>query len=179
MQAALVKVDVAAARLRWNVGRLFDLTDGGTLLENGFAWVFNLANDPCGQKRDLRWWMPEIEARAGSTGSTKFNYYQPGWVIGRILPEKRVNFHAGEVDQLFQIRPRTRIDLHAEIFGGVAVTKGRGPNFYSREFLAAFLLRRWLGAVSARTNHFSPRAGATTPAYTNKQTTHAANLALP
>ena len=151
MNAALVKIDVAAAHLGWSAAKLFDLVDGGTLLEKGFAWVFNLANDAHGERRDLRFWWPEIEARAkvraGLSGSSgKLASYEIEWVIARILPEKRVNFHAGELDQIFQIRPRTRIDLHAELCG----TLNGGRNFYPRPALAAFLQRRWLGAVSAR-----------------------------
>jgi hypothetical protein len=152
MNAALVKIDVAAAHLGWSAAKLFELVDGGTLLEKGFAWVFNLANDVNGERRDLRFWWPEVEARAKAragqpSNAGKLNHYEIDWVIARILPEKRVNFHAGELDQLFQIRPRTRIDLHAELSGSL----DGGRNFYPRPALVAFLQRRWLGAVSSRT----------------------------
>ena len=147
MNAALVKIDVAAAHLGWSASKLFDLVDGGTLIDTGFVWVFNLANDLSGERRDLRWWWPEVEARA--VGNTKFYGYQIDWVIKRILPEKRVNFHADEVDQLFQIRPRTRIDLHAELSGTQSAAPG-GRHFYARTDLADFLKRRWLGAIYKR-----------------------------
>ena len=146
MNAALVKIDVAAARLGWSADKLFDLVDGGTLLEKGFAWVWNLANALDGERRDLRFWWPEIEARAQARNQTKFSYYELPWVIAKILPPRRVNFHAGEIDQMFQIRPRTRIDLHAELAGRLE----GGRNFYSRAALARFLERRWLGSVSSR-----------------------------
>ena len=168
MQAALVKIDVAAARLGWSAAKLFDLADGGAvtasnLFEKGFVWVFDLANDlasqngRCGShRRDLRFWWPEIEARASDDTSKhgKFSSYEIEWVINKILPVKRQNFHAGEVDQMFQIRPRTRIDLHAELFPLSAAAGERAgvrcPNFYPRAALVNFLQRRWLGAVSAR-----------------------------
>jgi hypothetical protein len=145
MNAQLVKIDVAAAALGWGADKLFDLVDGGSLLERGFAWVFNLANDAEGGRRDLRFWFPEIQARAKGN-DRQYSFYEIEWVIVRILPEKRVNFHAGEVDQMFQIRPRTRIDLHDEICGRL----DGGRNFYSRKALAEFLRRRWLGAVYSR-----------------------------
>lgn len=170
MNAALVKIDVAAATLGWSAPKLFSLVDGGDLVEQGFVWVFNLANDADGRNRDLRFWWPEIQARAAATRN-KYVGYEIGWVIDRILPVKRATFHAGEVDQLFQIRPRTRIDLHAELAG----TMESGRNFYSRAALAAFLKRRWLGAIHSRKTNL-PRAAATTHADTNKQTTHAATL---
>jgi len=145
MNAQLVKIDVAAADLGIGVRRIEQLVDGGTLLEKGLAWVFNLANDLNGDRRDLRFWRPEIIARSKGNDS-RYSFYQIGWVIGRILPEKRAHFHAGEVDQIFQIRHNTRIDFGAELNGAMR----QGRNFYERTTLAAFLERRWLGSVSAR-----------------------------
>jgi len=149
VNAQLVKIDVAAADLGRSAAVLFELAEGGAitvgnLFERGITWVFNLANDPAGDKRDLRFWRPEILARVNpdTTKHRKFSNYELEWVINKILPTSRVNFHAGEVDELFQIRPRTRIDLHSEICG----TKLSGRNSYSRELLAAFLTRRWIHA---------------------------------
>jgi|GEM_PF-1974773 len=192
MKPALVKIDVAAAHLGWSAGKLFDLVDGGTLLEKGFAWVFNFANALDGERRDLRFWWPEIEARAtGGNAATKFSSYEIEWVIGRILPEKRVNFAAGEVDQMFQLRPRTRIDFGAELQGNIEhrtsnIEHPTSANFYARKFLAAFLQRRWLGGVSVRPpssvlrplNPFSPRATDAKQSDNNKpkSSLHAATL---
>lgn len=153
MNAALVKIDVAAADLDRSVAQVFDLVDGGTLLEKGITWVFNLANDPDGDRRDLRFWRPEVLAHGHRDIIGKYADWPIERVLAKILPEKRVNFHAGEVDKLFQIRPRTRIDLHGELAGAL----DGGRNFYSRAALAAFLTRRWLGAVSKR-KPFSPAA---------------------
>ena len=148
MQASLVKIDVAAADLGKSVAMIFDLVEGSYLLEPGLVWVFNLANNAAGARRDLRFWRPELTARAQGAGQspTAYGRYEIDWVIARILPEKRSQFHAGEVDQLFQIRPRTRIDFGAELNGELK----EGRNFYARPVLAQFLKRRWLGAISAR-----------------------------
>lgn len=148
MKATLVKIDVAAAALGWSAAKLFDLVEGGSLLEPGFEWVFNLANDVHGERRDLRWWWQEIEERRAEREEGKSKRYELREVIDQILPVKRTNFHAGEVDQMFQIRPRTRIDLHDEL----SVSQRDGHNFYSRYSLAAFLRRRWVGAA-ARPGH--------------------------
>lgn len=157
MNAALVKIDVAAATLGWSAGKLFDLVDGGTLLEKGFVWVFNLANDPHGDRRDLRFWMPEIQARCVPHGRS-YGHWEIEHVIAKVLPKNRTNFHAGEVDQLFQIRHRTRIDLHGELFGTATPTAKGTPNFYPRTVLAAFLKRRWLGALYERRRLSTERA---------------------
>ena len=139
MNAALVKIDVAAAALGWSAAKLFDLVDGGTLIEQGFVWVFNLANDVSGQRRDLRFWYAELNARANHFELPK---YELSGVINTVLPPARRFFHAGEVDQLFQIRHNTRLALHDELAGSL----NSGRNQYARADLAAFLTRRWLGA---------------------------------
>lgn len=147
-----------------SISTLFDRADGASLTESALMWVFDFSNG-AGQRRDLRFWLPEIQAKAGllqGCGENEFERYELATVIARILPKSRANFHAGEVDQLFQIRPRTRIDF-TELNG--AMKSGR--NFYSRLALANFLRNRWLGLRTF------PRAAATTPADTNKQTTHA------
>lgn len=145
MQAALVKIDVAAACLGKSATHLFGLAEGGFLGEPGLEWVFNLANDPEAKRRDLRFWLPELQTRTNQPSNHPT--IQPSIldleaVVAQILPLKRQNFHAGEVDQLLQIRPRTRIDFGEELGG----TKQAGRNFYERDMLAAFLRRRWLGA---------------------------------
>lgn len=149
MKAQLVKIDVAAAESGWSVKELFTLAEGSTLTEKGLAWVFDMANDLAAanskggsHRRDLRFWLPEIQARTSKDTSiqSKYNFWQLSWVLNKILPEKREHFHAGEVDALFQIRPRTRIDFN-ELNGGIQ----GGRNFYSREALVKFLTTRWLG----------------------------------
>jgi len=147
MNAALVKIDVAAADLGKSVNTLFEMAEGGTLIERGLLWVFDFSNGDT-DRRDLRFWRPEILVCANKDVAlhTKFRGWELDWVLARILPVKRTNFHAGEVNQLFQLRPRTRIDFGEELNGKM---KG-GCNFYSRAVLVKFLTARWLGTGGAR-----------------------------
>ena len=142
---ALVKIDVAAVDLNRSARQVFDLVIGGTLLEPGLTWVFNLANDPTGDRRDLRFWREELKQRRTATGpqvaADDLSQLPVEEVIARILPVTRTNFAAGEVDQMFQIRPRTRIDFGTQLAGGM---RGSG-RFYSRAVLAEFLRRRHIG----------------------------------
>lgn len=138
MNAALVKLDVAAATLGWSAVKLLSLADEGTLIEPGFEWVFNLANNLDGERRDLRFWFSEVLARKSEIRKAESRNLQS--VIDEILPLNRKHFHAGEVDALFQIRHRTRIDLHGELAGRME----SGRNFYARTALAAFLKNRWI-----------------------------------
>jgi hypothetical protein len=203
MNSALVKIDVAAHITRKPVPVLFAMADGGDLVDRALLWVFDLSNGEQGARRELRFWEPELQTRA-NPDPTKHNKYcgwELDWVIKKVLPEKRAAFHAGEVDYLFQIRPRTRIDF-TELNGEMK----QGRNFYSRQVLADFLTRRWLHSRPTATlpgNHngevaasrgvpsgshstgatlptapvtFPPRAAARSSADTNKQTTHAGKI---
>lgn len=145
MKPAIVKIDVAAADLGISVRRIEQLVDGGTPREKGFTWVFNLAKNLNARNRDLRFWLVELLARVqGETD--KHGRLEIKQVIASILPETREKFHGSEVDQLFQIRPTTRLAYGAELNGKKVV----GGNSYSRIMLAEFLKRRWLGAVTQK-----------------------------
>ena len=146
-RTALVKVEVAAADLSRPVSHIYDLVDGGSATEAGLLWAFDLARHPGRQRRSLRCWRPELLARADGDGR-KYHRQPVTWIIAQILPETRQTFHAGEVDRLFQIRPRTRIDLHSELKGVLVA----GRNIYRRPRLAAFLARRWVGTLATRPN---------------------------
>jgi hypothetical protein len=143
MKTALVKIDVAAADTGLSVRRIEQLVDGGLVREKGITWVFNLAKDLNARNRDLRFWRPELLARVQDEAD-KYGRWEIGQIIASILPETREKFHAGEIDQLFQIRPNTRIAYGAELNGVMEA----GRNSYSRVTLAAFLKRRWIGAVT-------------------------------
>ena len=139
----LIKIDVAAHLLGKPAGAIFDLVDGAGLLGPSVAgpslvWVFDLSAGEV--RRDLRLWADEVMVL--QTGdAARYAGWQLPHVLAQILPEKRQNFHAGEVDQLFQIRPRTRIDL----LDSAGVIAGR--NFYTRKMLVDFLEKRWLTSV--------------------------------
>ena len=169
MKAILVKVDVAADKLGEPVSVLFDLASGGTLTERGLQWVWNFSNPIDSYRRDLRFWVPELDARAEGDG--RYDGWQIDAVLNAILPEHRQHFHAGELDQILQLRPRTRIDFGAELNGDLK----QGRHFYSRHDVFWFLKRRWLGAFSfPATTPASPRATAAIQADTSKATLHAA-----
>jgi hypothetical protein len=153
MNAALIKVDVVSVLLGWPTKKLYSLVDESAVRERGFAWVFNLARDPQGGRKDLRWWWPEIQARLSpdSKENKRYSFYQLPWVINRIVPDARLQYTAGEVDRLLQIRPHSRLNLHAELLG--ATDAGSDPipvstfleaNCYPRAALARFLERRWI-----------------------------------
>ena len=143
MHTALVKIDVAAVDLRRSIRRIEQMVDGGTPDQSGLLWVFNLAINPAGRRRDLRFWRPELLALAG-VNTVETNRMEIGEVIAEILPASRAHFHAGEVDQMFQIRPNTRIDFGKEMSGKLA----GGRNVYLRATLETFLNHRWIGRMA-------------------------------
>lgn len=138
---ALVKIDVATVFLNRPTKHVFNLVDGGAVSEAGLLWVFNVARNPAGVRRDLRFWLPELKARTEAEPS-QYHRHDIQWVIAQILPESRTNFQAGEVDRLFQVRHSRRL----EMFESAGLAAGR--NFYSRPMLADFLKCRWLGATN-------------------------------
>ncbi len=142
MNAALVKIDVVAADLGVGVRRIERMVEGGDLVQEPLVWVFNFANDPAnGTRRELRFWRTEAAFVAENPGTqNRFANWVLAEVLAKILPVKRKHFHAGEVDQLFQIRHNTRLEL-PDLNGGLAA----GRTFYPRDELAGFLERRWLG----------------------------------
>lgn len=189
MNTALVKIDVAAADLGLAVRRIEQMFEGRDLTTGSLVWVFDFAKSlEKNARRVPRFWRPELLAVASGDGALRGKYvgFELDWVIDKILPVNRSHFHAGEVDQLFQIRHNTRKN-YPELNG----TLRDGRNYYERATLVAFLKRRWLGAVYERAMNearvaapepevqslkfFPPRAAATTSADNTKQTTHAAN----
>jgi hypothetical protein len=144
MKHALVKIDVAAVDLGLGVRRITQMVDGGSSNEKGLVWVFNLANDSSARCRELRFWRPELHAHMQGDAD-KYSPWEINQIIASILPETREKFNPGEVDQLFQIRPNSRIAYGAELNG----KKVAGRNSYQRTTLAEFLKRRWLGNFPA------------------------------
>lgn len=143
MNIALVKIDVATVDLGKSVRKIEQLVDGGRVHDRALLWVFNLAHNPSGKPRVLRFWRPELLAR-GQGEPGKYHHCKLDDIITLILPINRNIFHAGEVSELFQIRHNTRLEL----FAAAGQTDGR--NFYSRPALAKFLQQRWLGASQGK-----------------------------
>lgn len=148
MNTALVKIDVASADLGLTVRRIEQMAEGIDLRSGALVWVFDFAVDgKGGARRDPRFWRPELLAAAGEDGAQqkKFVGYELEWVIAKILPVKRSKFYAGEVDQLFQTRPCTRLR-----YGDMPGELSSGRHVYARATLVDFLRRRWMGAVYQR-----------------------------
>lgn len=145
MRAALIKIDGVAERLGRGVRAVEAMVDGGDLVDGGLVWVFDLAKTDT--RRELRFWLREVEARASDRGQFhKLANWELDWVLAQILPPSKKFFQAGEVDHLFQIRHNTRLEFGAELNGNLT----NGANTYARANLVAFLTRRWLGAVYDR-----------------------------
>ena len=142
MLNVLVKIDSAAMDLKMPVDRITELVDGGAAGESGLLWVWNMATNPRGKIRCLRFWRPELQARA-TEKAHEVNQLTVEQVISQILPEKRAHFPAGEVDQMFQVRRPTRIALADELPGKL----DGGRNVYKRTDLVDFLKRRWVGRL--------------------------------
>jgi len=162
MNTALVKIDVAAADLGVAVRRIEQMFEGVDARMGSLVWVFDFAKVPRqSARREPRFWRPELLAVAGGDGALlgKYRGYELDWVIDKILPVNRTSFHAGEVDQLFQIRHNTR-SCFADLTGMLNDRR----NFYPRAMLVEFLKRRWFGAVYDRSTscraQYSPRGRA-------------------
>ena len=140
MHPTLVKIDVAAFALGKDIRKIEQMVDGGTVKQSGLLWVFNFAVNPKGKHRALRFWRPELLDRGGGK-LAGYRQMRIEEVISQILPASREYFNAGEVNEMFQVRPRTRIDYGVEL-PGKQTPRG---NVYPRPALAAFLRRRWIG----------------------------------
>ena len=139
---SLVKVEAVRALTGEGYDAIFERVDGGSLLQKPLVWVFDFSSTwPDGKLRDLRFWRAELESAPG-----KYGHYELAWVIAKILPEKRTNFQAGEVDQLFMLTRPGRKALRTALGGTLA----ERTSFYPRADLVRFLEARWLKAVYTR-----------------------------
>ncbi|HEY5044156.1 MAG TPA: hypothetical protein VIK53_19470 [Verrucomicrobiae bacterium] len=135
-----------------------DLVTGGTLTHRGLAWVWDFsAQFPGNQNRDLRFWRDEALAHCSpdSTKQNRFGNYQIGWVIDRVLPRSRANFHSGELLAMFALERPSLLRLRDEMNGRLA---GARNALFPRASVAAFLERRWLGAVHSSGGTQAPAA---------------------
>jgi hypothetical protein len=146
MKATLVKVDVASADLGKTAKEIIELADGGSLLEPALVWVFDLSTSRSKSRRELRFWRVELDARANGKAET-VRGLEVDAVVNRILPEGRTKLFAGELDLLWQLRPRSRLDLDRQF---ARRRKLYHKKTYPRWILLEFLKRRWLGACYHR-----------------------------
>ncbi len=139
-RSPLAKVDSVALLTGRPVRTIYQMTDGGDLIHGHLQWVWNVAVDPAGKIRDLRYWVGEALAPERQRG------LELDTVIDFILPPRRREFAAGELQQLLQVRDNTLLELRSQMGGALRAH----CNFYPRAAVADFFRRRWLGAEPAR-----------------------------
>lgn len=132
----LAKVDTVSLFTGQPVETIYARADGGSAPGDALQWVFNVAVNPRGEIRDLRFWVGEF----AQSPKPKVKSLDEG--INLILPVSRCEFPAGEVCRVLQVRPITLSKLRRELNGAV---RG-GGGFYPRAGLVNFLRTRWLGA---------------------------------
>ena len=141
ISAPLLTIDSVRMLRRKSVDAIYELVDGdkhrgGTLFEPGLKWVFNLATDPKGKIRDLRFFAPEI-SKPESIQDISLDQ-----VIATILPPTVTNFHSGRVQETLVISRPTLMELRSQL-GGELQTDVRSC-FFARASLVAFLKARHL-----------------------------------
>lgn len=100
-RSVLIKLDGVAFLRRQSVRTIRRLVEGGNrgaqfdLLERGFEWVWNVATNLEGDKRDLRFWSVEVVMPEHAQNKTLAD------VIRTILPPRRTNFLPGELMEIF------------------------------------------------------------------------------
>jgi hypothetical protein len=141
--------DIKGVRLltRKSADAIYAMSDGGDLVEGSYQWVWNVATDPAGIIRDLRWWIGEALAPKRQADLTLPQ------VINFILPANRREFPSGEVQALLLVSRPTLMELRAELLGDLRA----GGSFYPRPGLVKFFTTRWLGACGTATakNNFA------------------------
>ena len=144
----LAKADGVALLTRKPIRAIYAMADGGDLVDGKLIWVWNVATNPAGDKRDLRFWIGEIIAPARQQKLTLAE------VINFLVPPKRREFPAGEVCALLQVRPITLSELRLELNGALRANSG----FYPRAGLVKFFTARWLGACGTATTFETDKA---------------------
>ena len=135
----LAKADGVALLTRKPISEIYAMAEGGDLVGGNYVWVWNVAVNPAGEKRDLRWWIGEVLAPKRQAALTLEQ------VIVRLVPPHRREFPAGEVCRLLQVRPITLSELRGELQGALRSNSG----FYPRAGLVKFFQTRWLGQAGA------------------------------
>jgi|GEM_PF-2426326 hypothetical protein len=115
--------------------KVIELAESGELL-----WVFNMGRIQNEKAiRNLRFWLPEIVNPSGMVG------FKLEEMISKILPASRPDFTGGEIGQWFLVSRPTVKRIGAECHGTV---KSKRFLTVTRQALASYLRRRWVGADS-------------------------------
>lgn len=127
----LVKLDTVIAARGENPEAIYRYVERGTL-----RWVWNLASQPGGGIRDLRFWNREVHAFANGDEAlhARLRRLPPQAVIEEVLGERQ-QFHAGEVCLLLGIRRPTLMGVRDQLLTA-------GQPLYQRRNLEQFLQRR-------------------------------------
>jgi hypothetical protein len=118
------------------VQTVYHRSDGRDQSGIGYQFVWNVATNPQGRMRNLRFWVRVIKEPQAVARLTLDE------VIAEILPQSRREFPAGTVCQMLQLRDVTLAQLRGELGGFLR----RNSGVYPRDGLANFFRRRWLGA---------------------------------
>lgn len=127
----LVKLDTVIAARGENPEAIYRYVERGTL-----RWLWNLASQPGGGIRDLRFWNREVHAFANGDEAlhARLRRLPPQVVIEEVLGERQ-QFHAGEVCLLLGIRRPTLMGVRDQLLTA-------GQPLYQRRNLEQFLQRR-------------------------------------
>lgn len=142
-RSALCDIDGVQLLTGKSIGAIRAMTDGRDLVEGQFLWVWNVATNPDGKIRDLRFWVREALAHATNDvrSINALHALSLEQVIFSLMAESRREFPSGEVQQLLQVRDITLRDLRVELNGALRANSG----FYPRQGLVKFFRSRWLG----------------------------------
>jgi len=133
-RAMLVSLGVVRAVTGWHATQVFAAVDGTGPNRRSLIWVFNFASHPTAPRK-LRFWTRELE----SPEETRMLGVEE--VIGRILPERRLQFSSGEVLRMFELDRPTLLRLRRPMGGRL---DGARNCHFPRAAVAAFLRARWL-----------------------------------
>jgi hypothetical protein len=138
-RTVLVRVDTVMAVLGVDADTVYARTDGGRD-DDQLVYVWNVAVNPAGEKRELVFWAQEVEARKNKRPLPVDDIDD----VATFILGDRKHFPSGEVRQLLGgIRRPTLMALRRELCGKL----GSATTFFPRQALKNFLTGpRWLGS---------------------------------
>lgn len=129
IRAVLLSTKAAGALRGKNERQMRELAEGGSLIEAGLEWVFNVAVDAGSDKRDLRFYAGEIICPEFQRGKRLAD------VVNAILPPTRKDFPIGQLVLEWQV-------THQHIYNLKTARELPPGSFTPRNALVSFLMRR-------------------------------------